>query len=265
MAQATRTAPVIVVASNKGGVGRTVTAVNLAAMLALSGRRTLLVDLDPKGDATAGVGLTRDSSSWRGLERIQDPKLFLSDCATVARPQSLEVWRGGPALEELQAELWREEDPPTHLLDQGLALARERYRAIVIDAPPALDPLGCNALAAANVLILPLSSRSAFSESALEETLAMARELCLRPLRVLGVRVAARRGEALDPGLEERPSGRLDGSGTLDCAIAYDADTLMAATERGLPVFEHAPDSRVARSFLELGREVIEKVLESDL
>jgi chromosome partitioning protein len=251
-----REAPVLVVGSNKGGIGRTVTAVNLAAILALAGRRTLLIDLDPKGDATAGVGLPRLDAQPRSLEWLQDPERFLQDVRAAERPSGLDVWPGGPALEELQAELWRQEQPPTNLLDKGLARAREQYKVIVIDAPPALDPLGCNALAAASVLLLPLSGGS-FSEAALEETMAMARELCMRPLKVLGVRLRLREEDT------ETPAPDMPGSsGTLNAAIAYDAITLREATELGLPVFEHAPESRVARSFIELGREVITRVID---
>ena len=253
---------VIVVGSNKGGIGRTVTAVNLAATLALAGRRTLLVDLDPKGDATAALGLPRDAGGWRGLETLQNPDLFLAGCTAAPLPPGLDVWTGGPALEELQASLYKAEDPPTGLLDQGLTQARRRYRAIVIDCPSALDPLSCNALGAASVLLLPLSPGTAFSDAAVAETVSMAREVCKRRahgLEVLGVRLGLRE-EDLD---DRRAPPLLPAEGaTLDTHIAYDARTLLEATERGVPVFEHAPGSRVARSFLELGREVIARVLE---
>lgn len=256
-------ARVIVVGSNKGGIGRTVTAVNLAATLALAGRRTLLVDLDPKGDATAALGLPRDAGTWRGLEALQNPDLFLAGCVAAPTPGGLDVWTGGPALEELQASLYRAEDPPVDLLDQGLGVARSRYRAIVIDCPSALDPLSCNALAAANVLLLPLSPGTAFSDAAVAETVSMAREMCkrrARGLEVLGIRLGLREEDLVERG---SGSGPLLGEGTtLDTSIAYDARTLLEATQRGVPVFEHAPGSRVARSFLELGREVIHKVLD---
>lgn len=256
---------VIVVGSNKGGIGRTVTAVNLAATLALAGRRTLLVDLDPKGDATAALGLSRDVGTVRGLESLQNPDMFIVGCIPAPSPGGLDVWTGGPALEELQARLYKEEDPPTGLLDQGLRLARQRYRAIVIDCPSSLDPLSCNALAAANVLLLPLSPGTAFSDTAVTETVSMAREMCKRrahPLEVMGVRLGLQEDLREDSSHDMQPLLPSEGA-TLDTHIAYDARTLLEATERGLPVFEHAPGSRAARSFLELGRELIARVLEA--
>ena len=259
------TGRVIVVGSNKGGIGRTVTAVNLAATLALAGRRTLLVDLDPKGDATAALGLSREAGSVRGLESLQNPDLFIVGCIPAPSPGGLDVWTGGPALEELQASLYKAEDPPTGLLDQGLRLARQRYRAIVIDCPSSLDPLSCNALAAANVLLLPLSPGTAFSDAAVTETVSMAREMCkhrAHPLEVMGVRLGLQEDLREDSSHDMAPLLPSEGS-TLDTHIAYDARTLLEATERGLPVFEHAPGSRAARSFLELGRELIARVLEA--
>jgi chromosome partitioning protein len=251
-------APVIVLGSHKGGVGRTVTAVNLAAMFALAGRRTLLVDMDPKGDATANVGLAR-AHGERTPERLSNPDAFVDDCRPAGMPPGLDVWPGGPILEKLQAKLWRDEDPPIDLLKRGLAVARQRYRVVVVDALPALDPLGCNALAAADVLLLPLSG-SAFSAPALVETIEAAERVCSSKLQVVGVRIGVRAEELLS-GRQGLPQTRCSAM-VLDCGIAYDAHTLLQATERGLPVFEYAPGSRVARSFIELGREMLSKLVE---
>ncbi|MBX3467028.1 MAG: ParA family protein [Planctomycetes bacterium] len=251
-------APVIVLGSHKGGVGRTVTAVNLAAMFAQAGRRTLLVDFDPKGDATANVGLPR-AHGERTLERLADPDAFVEDCRPASCPPGLDVLPGGPVMEKLQARLWRDEDPPIDLLKRGLQVARQRYRVIVVDALPALDPLGCNALAAADVLLLPLSG-TAFSTPALCETIEAAERVCTSKLLVVGVRIGVRKEEMLS-GRQGLPPTRC-ACMVLDSGIAYDAHTLLQATERGLPVFEYAPGSRVARSFIEFGREMLARVVE---
>lgn len=238
-------------------------AVNLASMLALSGKRTLLIDLDPSGDATASLGLPR-LATGKSLDRLSDPWGLLKDTVSSDCSPGLDVWPGGPAVEDLRAELNQKVDPPTDLLSQGLELARERYRAIVIDAPPDLGPLGCNAMGAADVLLLPLSETT-FAERAWEETIATA--FALRgTISVLGVRLNARAGSLEESGEEEEEGvdelrGPL-GIELLDCTIAYDAQTLMQATELGLPVFEFDPASRAARCFLELAREVTAKVLE---
>jgi chromosome partitioning protein len=251
-------APVIVLGSHKGGVGRTVTAVNLAATFALAGRRTLLVDFDPKGDATANVGLQR-AHGERSLDRLSNPDTFVEDCRPAATTPNLDVWPGGPILEKLQATLWRDDDPPIDLLKRGLQVARQRYRVIVVDALPALDPLGCNALSAADVLLLPLSG-TAFSAPALCETVEAAERVCSSKLQIIGVRIGVRKEELLS-GRQGIPPTRCSAM-TLDCGIAYDAHTLLEAADRGVPVFECAPGSRVARSFIELGREMLAKVVD---
>lgn len=258
-------APVIVVGSHKGGVGRTATSVNLAAMIAWAGRRTLLVDLDPKGDASANLGLPRECEGCP-RERLCDAGAFLQAVRPVAAVPGLDVWTGGPALEELRRALATGGDACSDFLDRGLRLARSRYRAIVIDAPPALDPLGCNALAAADVLLLPLTG-AAFTDRALEDTLATARRLCRgrRHFAVVGVRVGVRVEEFLTgtpPSLPD--TGGLEAM-LLETPIAYDAQTLLRAADAGVPVFAYAPGSRAARSFLELGREVIARIVEAPL
>jgi chromosome partitioning protein len=228
-------------------------------MLALSGKRTLLIDLDPSGDATASLGLPR-CSTGKTLEGLADPWGLLKAVVTVECSPGLDLWTGGPAVEELRAELNQQTDPPTDLLDQGLELARQRYSAVVIDSPPDLGSLGCNALRAADVLLLPLSETT-FAERAWEETIATA--FALRgSITVLGVRVKVRDDEQSAHSLEEEETLRGPlGIELLDCPIAYDAQTLIQATKSGLPIFEFDPASRAARCFVELAREVQAKIL----
>lgn len=253
-------APVILVGCPKGGIGRTVIATNLAAMLAISGRRVLLIDLDSKGDATASLGLERVARG-RNAERLGDPWSVLEDTAAVQRPAGLDVWRGGPALDAVSRDLGRSVAGIDTVLNRGLALAKQRYRAIVIDAPPDLGPLARAGLAAADVLLVPASD-GAFAERALVETIGTACRL-RSDMRLFGVRLAPR-AEDVPETLSEDTDGATGplGLDLLDCVIAYDAAVLDAAVKAGLPVFEHEPGSLAARSFLELAREVIAKVLD---
>ena len=255
-------APVLVVAGLKGGVGRTAAAVNLAAMIALARRRTLLVDLDPKGDATAGVGLPRATTA--DLQALVDPVRFLEATRPSPRPEGLDVWPGGPSLEALEGLLWaRGPEGRDLLLRNALRDARARYEVIVVDGPPALGPLGRNALAAADAILLPLAG-GANAGVAVEETVAAATRLRPEgtPLPyVAGIRIGLRPEEFL-LGRAPELSGSDDGTRVLlDSAIAYDARTLAECQARGLPAFDLDPGSRLARSYIELAREVLERIV----
>jgi chromosome partitioning protein len=255
-------APILVIAGLKGGVGRTATAVNLSAMLALANRRTLLVDLDPKGDATAGLGLPRATGA--DLQALVDPQRLLEATRPVPRPEGLDVWPGGPALETIEGLLWaRGPEGRDSVLLNALSEARKRYQVIIVDGPPALGPLGRNALAAADAILLPLSG-GANATTAVEETVQAAKRVRptnLPPPVVAGVRIGLRREEFLLGRAPELPNSGDGNRMLLDSAIAYDARSLAECQARGLPAFDLDPGTRLARSYVELCREVIERLL----
>jgi chromosome partitioning protein len=239
--------------------------VNLAAMLALSGRRTLLMDLDPKGDATAGVGLPRASGAG-DLQALADPTRLVDALRAAPRFEGLDVWPGGPALEGLEALIWaRGPEGRDRLLRSGLIEARRRYRAILIDSPTGAGPIRRNALTAADVLIVPLAG-DRFSLNAVEETLASVdrvRPPELPPVEIFGLRIGVRREEFLLGKAPEMPGEGHGHRRVLETAIAYDARTLAEASSRGLPVFEQALGGRVTRSYVELAREVIARIVDT--
>ena len=146
-------ARVYALANQKGGVGKTTTALNLAACLAEAGERALVVDLDPQANATSGLGERANGVSSYDL-------LDGADVLQVARPTRFENLDLVPAKADLAGaavELAAHEDGERYLAE-SLAAAHERYRFVFLDCPPSFGPLTVNALAAADRVLVPVQA-----------------------------------------------------------------------------------------------------------
>jgi chromosome partitioning protein len=143
------------VANQKGGVGKTTTAVNVAACVADAGYETLLVDLDPQCNATVALGVAKDRSPnvYDALAG-QEPLL---DAVVATDIPGLWVAPASPDLAGASVELPREAGSETKLRD-ALAGFRERYLFTILDCPPSLGPLTVNALVAADRVIVPIQT-----------------------------------------------------------------------------------------------------------
>ena len=245
---------VIAIANQKGGVGKTTTAVNVAACIAEAGYETLLVDVDPQGNATVGVGADRQDGL--GLYDVLSGDVEASDATRTTDIERLSLLASTPDLAGATMELPRLAGSETRLR-AALAPERASYAYMLLDCPPSLGLLTINALVAADRVIVPVQTEYFALEglAGLLDTLALVQRELNPRLTVAGMLLTmhdARTKLAQDVEAEVR---RHFPSLVFDTVIPRNV-TLGEAPSFGRPVIHHDPHCAGSDAYFELAKEV---------
>ncbi|MCI9517184.1 MAG: ParA family protein [Lachnospiraceae bacterium] len=248
----------IVIANQKGGVGKTTTAINLSASLAESGKKVLLIDMDPQGNSTSGLGIEKDEKEYTIYELLLG-ECSIEDCLSESICKDLIVVPSNINLAAVEIELIGT-DGKEFILRDSVSSIKDKYDFILIDCPPSLNVLTINAMCTADTVLVPIQCEYYALEglSQLMHTIELVKERLNPDLEIEGVVFTmydARTNLSLE--VVENVKGNLNQN--IYKTIIPRNVRLAEAPSYGMPITKYDTKSTGAESYRMLAEEVIHR------
>ena len=248
---------VIAIANQKGGVGKTTTAINLAANLAGRGKSVLVVDLDPQGNTTSGLGIDKTKLEKGTYAALQDPAQALTTIVQV-KEFKISVLPASPVLAAAEVELV---SAPRREFLLKTILDEMDFEYVLIDCPPSLGLLTLNGLTAANYVMIPVQAEYYALEGLgqLMETINRVRQALNPNLQLLGVLLTMHSGRTTLSRQVQEEVEKHFGNRVFETVIPRNV-RLAEAPSFGQPISAYDKWSKGAKSYKQLAKEVVDRV-----
>ena len=250
---------IIAFANQKGGVGKTTSAVNIAASVGILGKSVLLIDLDPQGNTTSGVGINKKNLKSTSYELLID-EIDAKQAIVETEFRNLSVIPSNISLAGAEFDLYQLENREYRLKKQ-LEAVKDNYDYIFIDCPPSLGMITVNALAAADAVIIPMQCEYYALEglSQLMLTIRKIKQLYNPELEICGILITMFNGRLIltmqvISELKKYYSDKL-----FKTPVSRNVK-LSEAPSFGKPVYYHDKSSKGANEYLEVAKELIERI-----